>query len=65
MTTQTPERLPSGTRVVNTNDGEAGRIVGTLGVDDAGRATSYYVETAYGREVWKAREIVVIEPTDE
>ncbi|MBE7457418.1 MAG: hypothetical protein KJ057_12975 [Phycisphaerae bacterium] len=65
MTTQTPERLQSGTRVVNTNDGEAGRIVGTLGVDHAGRATSYHIETAYGREVWKAREIVVIEPTVE
>ncbi len=65
MTTQTPERLPSGTGVVNTNDGEAGRVVGTLGVGCTGRATSYLVETAYGREAWKAREIVVIEPTDE
>lgn len=61
MMTQKPERLAKGTRVVNTNDSEAGRIVGTLGVDYVGRATSYYVETAYGREVWKAREIVVIE----
>jgi len=61
MTTQEPERLPKGARVVNTNDGEAGRIVGTLGVDHAGRATSYYVETASGREVWKACEAVVIE----
>lgn len=65
MTTQMPERLPKGTQVVNTNDGEAGRIVATLGVDHADRATSYYVDTAYGREVWKAREIVVIEPTVE
>ena len=61
MTTQMPERLQNETRVVNTTDGEAGRIVGTLGVDHDGRATSYYVETAYGREAWKAREIVVIE----
>ncbi|MCC7291479.1 MAG: hypothetical protein IT449_05390 [Phycisphaerales bacterium] len=61
MTTQKPERLPGGTRVVNTNDGEPGRIDGTLGVDGCGRATTYYVETAYGREVWRAGEIVVIE----
>lgn len=60
MTMQKPERLPKGTRVVNTNDGEAGRIVGTLGVDCASRATSYYVETRCGREVWKARDIIVI-----
>jgi hypothetical protein len=53
-------RLPRGTRVVSTEDGEPGRILDVStyrrnGID----AWSYVVETAYGREIWHAGDLFV------
>lgn len=63
-TTKTHRRLPKGTLVVSTDDGESGRIIEVCtfrrnGVD----AFSYAVQTAYGREVWEVGELFVQEQT--
>jgi hypothetical protein len=52
--------LPKGTLVVNTDDGESGRIIEVCtfrrnGID----AFSYAVQTADGREVWEVGELFV------
>ncbi|MCI0364932.1 MAG: hypothetical protein L0219_13725 [Phycisphaerales bacterium] len=62
-TTNTNRRLPKGTLVVNSDDGESGRIIEVCtfrrnGID----AFSYVVQTAYGREVWEVGELFVPEP---
>jgi len=59
-TKRTNRRLPAGTMVVSTEDGEPGRVVRVCthrrnGID----AWSYVVETQYGREIWEAGELFV------
>lgn len=56
------KRLTPGTPVVNTGDGEPGRIVRVCtfrrnGID----AWSYVVQTVYGREIWETGELFVPE----
>jgi hypothetical protein len=55
-------RLQPGTLVVSKEDGEPGRIIGVCtfrrnGID----ASSYAVQTEYGREVWEVGELFVPE----
>ena len=59
-TTNNNRRLPKGTLVVHTDDGESGRIIEVCtfrrnGID----AFSYAVQTASGREVWEVGELFV------
>ncbi len=62
-TTRTNRRLPAGTMVVSSDDGEPGRIVEVCtfrrnGID----AWSYLVETQHGREIWEVGELFVPDP---
>lgn len=64
-TTNNNRRLPKDTLVVNTDDGESGRIIEVCtlrrnGID----AFSYAVQTAYGREVWEVGELFVPQVND-
>jgi hypothetical protein len=53
--------VPSGTRVLNTEDGEPGVIVNGFAFDAAaGGWTEYEVETAYGIERWGRSEFVLM-----
>ena len=55
-------RLTPGTRVVSTEDGEAGRIEQVCTFRRNGiEAWSYLIETAYGQETWDAGELFVPE----
>jgi hypothetical protein len=64
-TTNNNRRLHKGTLVVNSDDGESGRIIEVCtfrrnGID----AFSYAVQTAYGREVWEVGELFVPQIND-
>jgi hypothetical protein len=51
--------LPAGTRVLNTNDGEPGTILGGYAWD-AAEWTEYEVETATAVEIWKRADFVLM-----
>ncbi len=54
------DALPAGVRVLNTNDGEPGRILGGLAFDPTtGEWTEYEVETQYGIERWQRSDFVL------
>ncbi|MCS6954612.1 MAG: hypothetical protein NZM33_17375 [Bryobacteraceae bacterium] len=57
-TTHATRRLQPGTLVI-TADGEPGRIREVCTFRRNGDAYSYVVETAYGREIWHADEVVL------
>jgi len=60
MTADNPnERLPAGTRVLNTNDGEPGAIMNGVTFDPAVGWTEYEVETEHGIEVWPRADFAV------
>lgn len=62
MTTNQPnhEHLPTGTRVLNTTDGEAGVIMNGLAFDpECGGWTEYEVETREGIERWQRTDFVL------
>lgn len=46
-------KLVKGTKVFSTTDGESGTVVGILGVC-GNMVSSAYVQTKYGREIWKS-----------
>ena len=53
-------RLPAGTLIVSTLDGEPGRIVGPATFNRSHtKATSYVVLTSDGREAWEAVDIIL------
>ena len=53
-------RLPAGTTVISKEDGEMGRVVRVCTSRRNGTdAWSYTVDTAYGREVWDAGDLLV------
>jgi hypothetical protein len=54
------DRVPGGTRVLNTADGEPGWIVNGFSFDpDHGGCTEYEVETEYGIERWKRTDFIL------
>lgn len=56
----TGQNLKPGTRVISTLDGEPGTVVRVSTYRRNGqRAWSYIVDTAYGREVWQAGDVIV------
>ncbi len=58
---QTLTRLPHGTKVLHTEDGELGYIMNGFAYDaDAGGWVEYEVETHEGIEVWKRDAFVLL-----
>ncbi len=57
--------LPGGTRVLNTNDGEPGSILGGFAYDPASGWTEYEVATRYGIERWLRRDFVLMSELEE
>jgi hypothetical protein len=59
-TTMDLRRLPAGTQVVSTLDGEPGRIIKVCSRNRSrARATAYVVRTADGRETWETADIIL------
>lgn len=58
--TNEPEHLPTGTRVLNTTDGEHGVILGGFALEPATGWTEYEVETQHGVERWQQADIAVM-----
>lgn len=56
--TKTNDRLPNGTRVLNTSDGEPGSIINGFSFDPAIGWYEYEVETQYGVERWLRSEFL-------
>jgi len=57
-TNETMRRLPAGTLVVSTLDGEPGRIVGPATYNRSRtKLISYVVETSDGREIWEVSDL--------
>lgn len=57
--------LTSGTRVLNTLDGEPGSIVNGYGADKSSAWMRYEVETESGIEIWHRNDFIVIpEPSE-
>lgn len=54
------DRLPVGTRVLNTNDGEPGAILNGFAFDPATGWFEYEVETKYGVERWLRTDFVLM-----
>ncbi|MBL8745827.1 MAG: hypothetical protein JNK58_05650 [Phycisphaerae bacterium] len=52
--------LASGTRVLNTTDGETGRIMNAYGSDRSGSWVRYEVETESAIEVWHRNDFIVM-----
>lgn len=55
---QPANALPSGTRVLNTNDGEPGTILGGYAWN-AAEWIEYEVETAHAIEIWKREDFAL------
>ena len=53
------QHVPSGTRVLNTRDGEPGCIMNGFAFDPQVGWTEYEVETDYGVERWKREDFVL------
>ena len=53
------EHLPSGTRVLNTKDGDPGRIINGFSFDPATGWYEYGVETKYGIKRWMRGDFVL------
>lgn len=65
IATNRNERLPSGTRVLNTNDGEPGTIMNGSSFEPAAGWTEYEVETKFGIEVWPREDFILFSEIDE
>ena len=55
--------LPSGTRVLDTHDGEPGTVLGGYAWN-ASEWTEYEVETAHAIEIWKRADFVTFDEID-
>jgi hypothetical protein len=53
--------VPPGTRVLNTNDGELGRIMNGFAFDPASGWYEYEVETKYWIERWLRSDFVLMD----
>jgi hypothetical protein len=60
------DRVPVGTQVLNTTDGEVGRIAGWSLVVGGGRTTevNYDVETQFGAEQWQRSDFILMSELD-
>jgi hypothetical protein len=54
------EHLPTGTHVLNTNDGEPGVIMNGFAFDRAAGWTEYEVETQHGIERWQRVDMALM-----
>ena len=57
--------LPNGTRVLNTNDGEPGRIMNGYSCNPTTGWYEYEVETRYGIERWLRSDVVILSEIEE
>lgn len=64
-TTNEHEHLETGTRVLNTNDGEPGVILNGFAFDPATGWTEYEVETSHGIERWQRADIAMMMEFDD
>ena len=54
------EHLSTGTRVLNTNDGEPGVIMNGFAFDPTAGGTEYEVETQHGIERWQRADMALM-----
>ena len=53
--------VPPGTRVLNTDDGEPGRIMNGYSFDPTSGWNEYEVETKFGIELWQRGDFVLLD----